>query len=135
MIPIGYPKGYQSRGTMVLSVTERTFTKEVLEAPTPVIAHFWAPWCGLCRIINPLLTRLEIDQADRLKVVKINADESLKLATTYRLTTLPTLIIFAGGKVLHRIEGLQRRDDLQKAIITAIAEQVITNQKQMVGSK
>lgn len=101
---------------MVLSVSERTFTQEVLESPTPVIVHFWAPWCGLCRLINPLLMRYKSEWGEQVKLVGINADQSLKLANTYRLKTLPTIIVFQGGKVVHRLEGFQGRDDLRRAL-------------------
>ena len=101
---------------MVLTVTDRTFSQEVLESSTPVLVHFWAPWCGLCRIINPLLMRFQSEWGAQVKLVGINADQSLKLANTYRLTTLPTLILFENGKVVHRLEGFNGRDDLLRAL-------------------
>ncbi|MBD2744400.1 thioredoxin domain-containing protein [Coleofasciculus sp. FACHB-1120] len=101
---------------MVLSVSERTFTQEVLESSTPVLVHFWAPWCGLCRLINPLLTRVQSEWGEQVKLVGINADQNLKLANTYRLQTLPTIILFENGKVVHRIDSFQGRDDLRIAV-------------------
>lgn len=101
---------------MVLSVSERTFTQEVLESPTLVMVHFWAPWCGLCRLINPLLMRFQSEWGDQVKLVSINADQNLKLASSYRLKTLPTIILFEGGKVVHRIEGFHGRDELRRAL-------------------
>lgn len=101
---------------MVLSVNERTFTQEVLESSTPVLVHFWAPWCGLCRLINPLLTRVQSEWGEQVKLVGINADQNLKLANTYRLQTLPTIILIENGKVVHRIDSFQGRDDLRMAV-------------------
>ena len=101
---------------MVLSVSERTFTQEVLESSTPVLVHFWAPWCGLCRLINPLLTRVQSEWGEQVKLVGINADQNLKLANTYRLQTLPTIILVENGKVVHRIDSFQGRDDLRMAL-------------------
>jgi thioredoxin 1 len=101
---------------MVLSVSERTFTQEVLESSTPVLVHFWAPWCGLCRLINPLLTKVQSEWGEQVKLVGINADQNLKLANTYRLQTLPTIILVENGKVVHRIDTFQGRDDLRMAI-------------------
>jgi thioredoxin 1 len=101
---------------MVLSVNERTFSQEVLESPTPVLVHFWAPWCGLCRLINPLLMGFRNEWGEQVKLVGINADENLKLANTYRLTTLPTLILFDEGKVVQRLDSFHGRDDLRKAL-------------------
>lgn len=102
---------------MLLStISERAFTQEVLESSTPVLVHFWAPWCGLCRMINPILMRYQAEWGDHLKIVGFNADESLKVANTYRLTTLPTLILFEEGKVRHRLDGFNGRDDLRMAL-------------------
>jgi thioredoxin 1 len=106
---------------MILSVNERTFTQEVLESSTPVIVHFSAPWCGLCRLIEPLLMRFQAEWTKPMKLVVINADENFKLANTYRLTTLPTLILFDGGKAVQRLEGFQGREDLLRALENAMA--------------
>ena len=84
---------------MVLSVTERTFTQEVLESPIPVLVNFWAPWCGLCKLINPQLQKFQSQWGPNVKLVGINADSNFKLANTYRLTSLPTLILFEGGQI------------------------------------
>ncbi len=98
---------------MALSVSERTFTREVLESSVPVLVHFSAPWCGLCRAIEPLLTRFQVEWGGQVKLVGINADQNFKLANTYRLRTLPTLLLFENGKVIQRIEGFQGRDQLR----------------------
>ncbi len=101
---------------MVISISERLFSKEVLEAKTPVLVHFWAPWCGVCRLVEPVLTRLQAEWQDSLKVVGFNADQSLKVANAYRLRTLPTLILFEGGKIRHRLEGFHSTDDLHRQL-------------------
>jgi thioredoxin 1 len=103
------------RGIMVLAVSEETFKEEVLNASTPVLVNFWAPWCGLCRLINPMLIQCQTECGAEVKLVSINADENLKLANAYRLTNLPTVIVFAGGKVLHRLDKFRNRDDLRVA--------------------
>ncbi|MEB3337534.1 MAG: thioredoxin domain-containing protein, partial [Leptolyngbyaceae bacterium] len=82
---------------MLSTVREQSFKQEVLDSSVPVLVNFWAPWCGICRLITPLLTRLQSEWGDHVKIVSINADESLKLASTYRLTTLPTLLVFESG--------------------------------------
>ncbi|WP_341738139.1 MAG: thioredoxin domain-containing protein [Microcoleus anatoxicus] len=101
---------------MVLSVSERTFAQEVFQASTPVLVHFWAPWCGLCRAIDPTLTTFERQWAGKVKLLGVNADESLKLANTYRLTSLPTLILFEGDKVRFRFEHYQGREELRRTL-------------------
>lgn len=101
---------------MVLSVSERTFAQEVFQASTPVLVHFWAPWCGLCRAIEPTLTTFESDWAGKVKLLGVNADRSFKLANTYRLTSLPTLILFEGDKVRFRFEHYQGREELRRTL-------------------
>jgi len=101
---------------MVLSVSERTFAQQVFEASTPVLVHFSAPWCGLCRAIEPTLTIFESDWAGKVKLLGVNADLSFKLANTYRLTSLPTLILFEGETVRFRLEQYQGREELRRTL-------------------
>ena len=101
---------------MVLAVSEQTFTEEVLGSTTPVLVHFWAPWCGMCRLINPLLIRFQSEWGDRVKLVGINADQNFKLANTYRLQTLPTLLLIENGQVIQRLDCFKGRDDLRREL-------------------
>lgn len=112
---------------MILSVTEKTFGKEILQAPSPVLVHFWAPWCGLCRLINPVLANFERDWHGQIKVMGINADENFKLANFYRLTTLPTLILFENGIIVRRIEGFQNREELSRLLNAAMLNKKIVH--------
>lgn len=101
---------------MLLSVSEQRFSKEVLSASTPILVHFWAPWCGLCKLIVPQLEQFQTQWTGQVQVFGINADQNLKLASTYRLQNLPTLILFHQGEPLYRIEHLLRREDLLKTL-------------------
>jgi thioredoxin 1 len=101
---------------MVLSVSERTFTQEVLESPIPVLVNFEAPWCGLCRIIHPLLLQFQTQCDNGIKLVAVNADQNFKLSTTYRLKSLPTLLLIEKGMIRQRLEGFRSRDDLRLAL-------------------
>ncbi|HAT14807.1 MAG TPA: thiol reductase thioredoxin [Microcoleaceae bacterium UBA10368] len=101
---------------MVLSVSERTFAQEVFQSSTPVLVHFWAPWCGLCRAIDPTLITFQSDWAGQVKLVGVNADQNFKLAHTYRLTSLPTLILFEGEKARFRLEQYQGREELRRTL-------------------
>lgn len=101
---------------MVLSVSERTFIQEVLESPVPVLVNFEAPWCSLCRIIHPLLLQFQNQCSDEIKLVGVNADQNFKLSNTYRLTSLPTLLLIEKGIVKQRLEGFRSRDDLRLAL-------------------
>ncbi|MEA5581548.1 thioredoxin domain-containing protein [Nodularia harveyana UHCC-0300] len=101
---------------MALSVSERTFTQEVLQSPIPVLVNFEAPWCGLCRLIHPLLFQFQAQCSEQIKLVGVNADDNFKLANTYRLKSLPTLLLVENGIVRHRLEGFRGKEDLRLAL-------------------
>jgi thioredoxin 1 len=99
----------------MISVNQQTFAKEVLKAQKPVIVNFWAPWCGLCSLINPILLKFQSpDQEHFVKLVSINADENLQLSNTYRLKNLPTLLVFVQGDIIQRLDSFQSREDLHR---------------------
>jgi thioredoxin 1 len=100
-----------------MSVNQQTFEKEVLRANEIVIVHFWAPWCGLCRLINPILLKFQSEENQRkLKLISINADENLQLSNTYRLKSLPTILVFTQGNLIQRLEGFHNREDLHNSL-------------------
>lgn len=103
---------------MALSLNERTFRQEVLESSIPVLVDFSAPWCGLCRIIQPLLREFQADWNGQVKLVRVNADENLKLANTYRIKSLPTLLLIEQGQVIQRLDHFQGRDEVRMALKT-----------------
>ncbi len=98
---------------MQSGISEQAFRSEVLDSSTPVLVHFWAPWCGICRLIEPSLNQLLKEWGEQLKLVSINADENLRLASGYRITTLPTVLLFHGGQVLHRLDSYQKREEFR----------------------
>ncbi|WP_373540553.1 thioredoxin family protein [Chamaesiphon sp.] len=98
---------------MIQSVTDLNFREQVLTSSLPVLVNFGAPWCGLCKVIQPTLIQFHDRWDDQIKLVEINADDNLKLASTYRLKTLPTLILFANGKILDRLEVIHSQADLR----------------------
>jgi thioredoxin 1 len=99
---------------MILSVNEKNFSQVVLESSDPVLVHFLAPWCGLCRLVLPSLRKFQTESGGQIKIININADENLKLASRYRLKSLPTLILFENSQATYRLEGFNRRDELEK---------------------
>lgn len=96
---------------------QSNFDQEILQSASPVLVHFGAPWCGPCRMIEPLLARFQAEFGSSLKLIGINADENLKLASQYRITTLPTLLFFEHGKLLHRLEGMYKREVLWDELV------------------
>lgn len=99
-----------------MTITEDNFESFVLASPVPVLVHFWAPWCGLCRRVTPLLSRFQQEWSDQVYVLDVNADENLKLANYYRLQTLPTLLFLERGQVVQRFDVLRNRDEFMRAL-------------------
>ena len=97
---------------MMTTVTEENFNREVLASSVPVLVHFRAPWCGICRLASPILNSFQAELSDPLRVFDVNADDNLRLANYYQLKTLPTLLYVVNGEVVGRIEGFQGRDAL-----------------------
>lgn len=106
---------------------KQSFEQEVLASSSPVLVHFGAPWCGPCRLIESFLSRFQAECDSSLKLVEINADENLKLASQYRITTLPTLLFFEDGKLHHRMEGIYKREALWTELNKFVSKSLSTN--------
>jgi thioredoxin 1 len=95
-------------------VSDDTFDGDILKSEKPVLVDFWAPWCGPCRSVAPLIDDLATQYAERLKVAKINVDESSNVAMKYQVTSIPTFILFKDGKVADRVLGALPRSEFVK---------------------
>ena len=100
----------------VISVTVKTFEAEVLQSPIPVLVDFWAEWCGPCRMIAPILDELAVEALDKIKIVKINADDESSLVVKYGVSSIPTLILFSGGEAQKTMAGARPKPALIKEL-------------------
>jgi thioredoxin 1 len=101
-------------------VTDGTFQAEVLEADTPVLVDFWAPWCGPCRVVHPILEEMAVERDD-MRIVSLNVDENQETASTYEVLSIPTMILFKGGQVAQRIVGAMPKKRLEAELEPALA--------------
>ncbi|MEX0993827.1 MAG: thioredoxin [Solirubrobacterales bacterium] len=90
----------------VADVTDDNFTAEVLESETPVLVDFWAPWCGPCRVVSPILKEIN-DEREDMRVVKMNVDDNQQTAVQYEILSIPTMILFRNGQVAKKLIGAQ----------------------------
>jgi thioredoxin 1 len=100
----------------ITEVTDGSFEQEVLQSDLPVLVDFWAPWCGPCRAIAPVVEELSTDYESKLKVVKCNVDDNPKVPGKYGIRAIPTLIIFKGGNVSEQITGAVAKSQITAAI-------------------
>jgi thioredoxin 1 len=106
------------------AVTEQTFETEVLKSPIPVLVDFWATWCGPCKMIAPIVEDLANEYAGKLKVMKLDVDESGGTAAKYNVMSIPTLGIFSKGELIERIVGYMPKEQLKKRIDAALVTRV-----------
>jgi thioredoxin 1 len=102
-------------------VSDNNFQAEVLESETPVLVDFWAPWCGPCRLVTPVLEQIADERGEELKIVKLNVDENQQVAGNFQVMQIPTLILFKGGEVAKKVIGAQPKRKLEAELEPVLA--------------
>ena len=103
-------------GQHTVELTDDNFSNEVLESDTPVLVDFWAPWCGPCRQIAPLIDQLAEEYSGKVKVGKVNIDDNPGVTNEFGIQSIPTLMVFRGGSVSERFVGMPPRSKLTQAL-------------------
>jgi thioredoxin 1 len=103
-------------GQFTVELTDGNFDTEVLQSGSPVLVDFWAPWCGPCRQISPLIDQLGQQYAGKVKVGKVNIDDNPEVTNQYGIQSIPTLMVFRGGEVAERFVGMPPKAKLEQAL-------------------
>jgi thioredoxin 1 len=99
----------------VSEVTDQTFETEVIEAGQPVVVDFWAPWCGPCRVVEPIIEDLASQHGERVKFVKLNVDDNPGVSTRYNVLSIPTVILFDAGEPQEAVIGARSKGHYESA--------------------
>lgn len=104
-----------------LQLTDASFESEVLKADKPVLVDFWAPWCGPCRMLSPLVEELSKEYDGKIKVAKINIDDNTEVATRFQISSIPTMLFFKDGKVQDQLVGVHQKPVIKKRLDALLA--------------
>mgnify|MGYP001557446076 CR=1 FL=1 len=103
-----------------MTITQANFQKEVLESDKPVLIDFWAEWCGPCRMVGPVVEELAGEYAGKAKIGKIDVDSNQELAGSFGVSSIPTLLLFKGGRPVNSVVGVRSKADLARMIDEAL---------------
>ena len=108
----------EKEAAMEITLTKTNFEAEVLKSDKPVLVDFWAPWCGPCRMLAPVLAEIAVEKGDKIKVGKVNVDENPELAAQYGISGIPAILLFKDGKVVATSVGFKPKPELESFIAT-----------------
>lgn len=103
---------------MAQAITDANFDSEVLKSPVPVLIDFWAPWCGPCRAMGPVIDELSSEYDGKIKICKMNVDENTRTPSQYQIRAIPTMILFKNGQVVETLTGALPKDALKRVLDT-----------------
>ncbi len=104
-----------------IQLTDETFDKDVVQSAEPVLVDFWAPWCGPCRMLAPVIEELAKEYTGKVKVAKINTDDHPNAASRFKISAIPTLLFFKGGKVVEQLVGVHSKAEIKKTLDSLVA--------------
>ena len=102
-------------------VTDTSFDAEVLKASNPVLVDFWAPWCGPCRMVAPIVEELADEYSGKVRFFKLNTDYNMETTSKYGIRSIPTLLVFKSGEIVEQIIGFRPKSDLKRSLEKALA--------------
>ncbi len=102
-------------------VSDNEWDAEVLSSDTPVLVDFWAPWCGPCKMVAPVVDELAEEYEGKVKFVKLNTDDNIETASKYGIRSIPTLMVFKGGEAVEQVVGFRPKSELKKSLDKALA--------------
>ena len=104
----------------VLTLTDKNFNDEVVKSAVPVLVDFWAEWCGPCKMIGPIIDEMATEFAGRVKIGKVNVDDQQQLAGQFKISSIPTLLLFKGGQVVEQMVGARSKKDIKTSLEKAV---------------
>jgi thioredoxin 1 len=110
----GRPTGKEEPVAEVKTLTDESFDKEIGDAATPMIVDFWAPWCGPCRMVGPVIEEIASDHDGKVVVGKLNVDENPATASKFGIMSIPTIILFKGGEPAKKVIGARSKADFER---------------------